>query len=187
MVFTHLVPTTEGGFQLHDITEQKRMYQQQVLCALPADVLAKVIVVVDNVSEDNSSCTPKEGVINLLSKVRVGDPTTSGLVNYLWAAAPFGIYFWQNGTMLYQLWIKCLPVKVLTYIPVSLDKWNVVEVELVATNASLSFPPCWIRAVSSLVYGKTLERVRCVCVCVCVCGYVCVCGLKYRRGCEWFM
>ena len=99
MVFTHLVPTTEGGFQLHDITEQKRMYQQQVLCALPADVLAKVIVVVDKVSEDNSYCTPKEGVINLLSKVRVGDPTTSGLVNYLWAAAPFGIYFWQNGRL----------------------------------------------------------------------------------------
>ena len=60
------------------------MYQQQVLCALPADVLAKVIVVVDKVSEDNSYCTPKEGVINLLSKVRVGDPTTSGLLNYLW-------------------------------------------------------------------------------------------------------
>ena len=99
MVFTHLVPTTEGGFQLHDITEQKRMYQQQVLCALPADVLAKVIVVVDKVSEDNSYCTPKEGVINLLSKVRVGDPTTSELVNYLWGAAPFGICFCQNGRL----------------------------------------------------------------------------------------
>ena len=60
------------------------MYQQQVLCALPADVLVKVIVVVDKASEDNSYCTPKEGAINLLSKVRLGEPTTSGLLNYLW-------------------------------------------------------------------------------------------------------
>ena len=82
----------------------------------------QVIVVADKASEDNSYSTLKEDVIDLLSKVRLGDPTTSGLVNYLWAAAPFGIYFWQNGTMLYQLWIKCLPVKVVTCKPVSLDK-----------------------------------------------------------------
>ena len=55
------------------------MYQQQALCALPANVLAKVIVVVDKASEDNSYCTPK-GVINLLSKVRLGDPAPCELL-----------------------------------------------------------------------------------------------------------
>ena len=59
----------------------------------------QVIVVADKASEDNSYSTLKEDVIDLLSKVRLGDPTTSGLVNYLWAAAPFGIYFWQNGRL----------------------------------------------------------------------------------------
>ena len=44
----------------------------------------QVIVVADKASEDNSYSTPKEDVIDLLSKVRLGDPTTSGLLNYLW-------------------------------------------------------------------------------------------------------
>ena len=44
----------------------------------------QVIVVADKASEDNSYSTLKEDVINLLSKVRLGDPTTSGLLNYLW-------------------------------------------------------------------------------------------------------
>ena len=44
----------------------------------------QVIVVADKASEGNSYSTVKEGVIDLLSKVRVGDPTTSGLLNYLW-------------------------------------------------------------------------------------------------------
>ena len=41
-------------------------------------------MVADKASEDNSYSTVKEGAIDLLSKVRVGDPTTSGLLNYLW-------------------------------------------------------------------------------------------------------
>ena len=41
-------------------------------------------MVADKASEDNSYSTLKEDVINLLSKVRLGDPTTSGLLNYLW-------------------------------------------------------------------------------------------------------
>ena len=41
-------------------------------------------MVADKASEDNFYCTPKEDVVDLLSKVRIGDPTTSGLLNYLW-------------------------------------------------------------------------------------------------------
>ena len=67
------------------------MYQQQALCALPADVLAKVIVVVGKASEDNSYCTPKEGVMNLLSKVRLGDPTPCELLRL------FGSVFGKMG------------------------------------------------------------------------------------------
>ena len=67
------------------------MYQQQALCPLPADVLEKVIVVVDKVSEDNSYCTPKEDVIDLLSKVRIGDPTLCELLRL------FGSVFGKMG------------------------------------------------------------------------------------------
>ena len=57
------------------------MYQQQALCARPTDVLAKVIVVADKASEDNSYSTLEEAVSSLLSKVRLGDPTPSELVH----------------------------------------------------------------------------------------------------------
>ena len=57
------------------------MYQQQAHCARPTDVLAKVIVVADKASEDNSYSTLEEAVISLLSKVRLGDPTSSELVH----------------------------------------------------------------------------------------------------------
>ena len=66
---------------MNDITEQKRMHQQ-ALCAQPTDVLAKVIVVAGKASEDNSYSTIK-GVICLLSKVRLGDPTPCELLCYL--------------------------------------------------------------------------------------------------------
>ena len=57
------------------------MYQQQALCARPTDILAKVIVVADKASEDNSYSTLEEAVSSLLSKVRLGDPTPSELVH----------------------------------------------------------------------------------------------------------
>ena len=44
----------------------------------------QVIVVADKASEVYSYSTLKEAVVSLLSKVRLGDSTTSGLVNYLW-------------------------------------------------------------------------------------------------------
>ena len=44
----------------------------------------QVIVVAGKASEDNSYSTLKKDIIDLLSKVRLGDPTTSGLLNYLW-------------------------------------------------------------------------------------------------------
>ena len=59
------------------------MYQQKALCARPTDVLAKVIVVADKASEDNSYSTLEEAVSSLLSRVGVGDPTPSELVDYL--------------------------------------------------------------------------------------------------------
>ena len=59
------------------------MYEQQALYAWPTDVLAKVILVADKESEGNSYSTLEEAVSSLLSKVRLGDPTHSELVDYL--------------------------------------------------------------------------------------------------------
>ena len=59
------------------------MYQQQALCARPTDVLVKVIVVVNKASEGNSYSIPNEGVINLLSKVKLRDSTLCELLHYL--------------------------------------------------------------------------------------------------------
>ncbi|VUZ40853.1 unnamed protein product [Hymenolepis diminuta] len=148
----------DNTFQLWGITQQKIMFQQ-AFSALPTDVAAEVIDIVDDTLKKvvigRLSDSQEKRVQQLLLQVELGDRTPSQLLRHM----RFLLGETRVGeVILRQLWMKCLPANMTKCLATSVNRGNLDELAETADKVQeLSDRPC-VQAVETPIPNRVTTQ-----------------------------